>query len=143
LADNAKAAGKFDPTLDLNLDTLRAFLDFSFPNHQDSPLKQIRDLLEHLKALNLTTKDLVGYATNYSDLLSQYEEALFDAFEVVEAKHRKLPKASALYAILILANDDYFAYLKKKLSPSVVSTLSKATLKLRKEAELRRSQKKS
>ncbi len=101
LAEQAKEIGRFNENLDLNLDSLRAFLDFSFPKRTQSSPEEIRRLLEEIAAEELSIKDLIGAYNIASEFLPDFEDA------IVGTSTPYWSQVGALRAILYLGREGY------------------------------------
>lgn len=139
LANDAKAAGKFDESLPLNLDTLRAFLDFSFPYLPESNLETLRRTLEDCKTLNIETKDLIEYVDKFSDLLPEIAQQIKFYNRRKGFGDGSINRPGALTWILLMANSDALEHYDKKLSNSISSIIFDIASDVMKKADQRRT----
>jgi putative GTP pyrophosphokinase len=105
--EEASRSGEFDVAQELNIDTLRAFLDFLMPDTEKKPLHQTPWLLESMQRLGISLSEVA------------------DAFERTEAARRQLVEASrdlwgskgwsqvaTVNAALSLVNDKWWEFVR-------------------------------
>ena len=68
----AQSAGEFDKDLELNLDTLQAFLDFHFPDRKKS-IKHTGELLEEMQTIGLSMRDALNAYQQLKDHIPTME----------------------------------------------------------------------
>lgn len=76
LAERAQASGRFDPAVGLSLDSLRALLDYYFPDRGTTPTRLAAIVLEEVAGFGLSMPHIVRAVENSRPYLAEYESLL-------------------------------------------------------------------
>lgn len=118
LARKAEKEGSFDESQPLNLDSLRAFLQFYFPDRSQPDSQSTARLLDEIFHHNLTMRQLVRYAESVGPRLQEYETLRKAVGPLI-----KLSQIGALRAVLDIAHPGYLnrrsLSVQERVGPSI------------------------
>lgn len=106
IIQKAKKDNKFDDSLELNLDNLQAFLDYTF-NNREKDIQATQRLLKEIIAYKISFKDIIqGYET-YKSILPKIEKELLivlnkDSEEILWAQ------VGIIRKLMELINNNYY-----------------------------------
>jgi len=125
LIEAAKASDIFEDNIELNLDNLKAFLDYAFPNrHKD--IDQTRELFDEMIKLQITLKDLTTGYNNVKNELFNIEKEEAKSFDNIEINEGEVhwQQTGAAMTVLELTNENYYK-MRKKAYPEWMSVIDK------------------
>ena len=108
LRASAQKEGEFSKTIELNLDTLQAFLDYCFPDRRKD-IDDTRDLLEEVQKLNLTMADVIDAHQKTVTILPEVEQHDRELSKTKLGSGPMWSQGGALRTVLDIGNDRYFA----------------------------------
>lgn len=110
LIANANKHSQFNYTTELNLDSLQAFLDYSFGN-REKDIEQTRELLDEMQEFSISFEDVVkGYERHKSDIstIEKEEISRYSEIDKMIGDGVLWAQAGAARTLFELINDKYF-----------------------------------
>lgn len=122
LRSSVQDDGEFSEALELNLDTLQAFLNYHFPNRKKN-IAGTRELLEELRSLGFSMGDIVSvYQSTKNHLLDM------EADYLASVPSAFISQVGALRLLLNLKNKKYHAFRMEKTKNSPNFEIQKALI---------------
>ncbi|MGF1779819.1 GTP pyrophosphokinase [Vibrio nomapromontoriensis] len=109
--------GHFETDVEVTSDSLLAIKDFYFPDRVVNE-GQILSLLDEIRGLNLTVKDVVDSIERCLPILDEVEAKVFEAQNKSE---KQWAFAGVMRSVLDLTQDEYFINRKRTIPPFLVA----------------------